>query len=265
MPEPTTTAEPTMPTMHVVRRHTSLESRVGIVTGQSGGLGVAISRVLAAAGATVYGFNRTVRPEAVMPGVTQVQVDITDETATARAVREIGDARGIDFLVNNAGVTHKARAESVGTADWRGVQEANVDAAFRLCREAYPFLTNSRTVGRIVTIGSMASHLGFAEVVPYAASKAAVGGMTRGLAVEWARDNILVNTISPGWFPSAMNRSVLTNDPERERRILSRIPLGHYGDPEAIGDMTLFLVSDAARYITGQDFAVDGGTLAQGF
>lgn len=249
----------------VQRRLASLEGRVGIVTGQSGGLGTAIARVLADAGATVYGFNRTVRAEADHPGVTQVEIDVTDARAVAARIREIGDAEGLDFLVNNAGATVKRRAEDIAAEQWRSVQQVNVDAVFALCQAAYPYLRASGHVGRIVSIASMAAHLGFSQVVPYAASKAAVGGLTRGLAVEWAGDNILVNSVSPGWFPSQMNQQVLAADPERERKILGRIPLGRYGEPERIGDMTLFLLSDAASYITGQDFAVDGGALAQGF
>lgn len=249
----------------VQRRHASLEGRIGIVTGQSGGLGTAIARVLADAGATVYGFNRTISRESSHPGVTQVTIDVTDSQAVGARIREIGDAAGLDFLVNNAGVTVKRRAEEVTADEWRSVQEVNLDAVFTLCQAAYPYLRDSIHVGRIVSIASMAAHLGFSQVVPYAASKAAVGGLTRGLAVEWARDNILVNSISPGWFPSQINQQVLAEDGERERKILARIPLARYGDPEYVGDMTLFLLSDAARYITGQDFAVDGGALAQGF
>lgn len=253
------------PQHELATRLTSLEGRVGIVTGQSSGLGMAIAEVLADAGAKVYALNRTVREEAAHAGVTQWSVDVTDEAAVAEAVRRVGEADGIDFLVNNAGATVKKRAEDLTTAQWRTVHDVNIDALFTLAREAFPYLSRSEHVGRIVSIASMAAHLGFPEVTPYCASKAAVLGLTRGLAIEWAQDNVLVNSISPGWFPSEMNRSVLEADPDRERRILARIPLGRYGDPQNIADMALFLLSDAARYITAQDFAVDGGALGKGF
>lgn len=253
------------PNEALAARLTSLAGRTGIVTGQSGGLGIAISRVLADAGATIYGLNRTVRPEAEHPGVTQVRVDITDAGATAAAVQRIGDAGGIDFVINNAGITVKDRAENISPAQFRSVQTVNVDAMFDLSARAFPFLSASPHVGRIVNIASMAAHLGFSQVVPYAASKAAVGGLTRGLAIEWAQHNVLVNSVSPGWFRTQMNEAVTATDPERTAKILARIPLGHYGEAENIADMVLFLLSDASTYITGQDFAVDGGALAQGF
>jgi NAD(P)-dependent dehydrogenase (short-subunit alcohol dehydrogenase family) len=109
----------------------------------------------------------------------------------------------------------------------------------------------------------MASYLGFSEVVPYCASKSAVIGITRGLAVEWASQNVLVNSVSPGWFPSLMNQQVM--DVERQKKILSRMPLHRYGRPEELAAMICFLASPAASYITGQDFSVDGGALAFGY
>ncbi|WP_156253362.1 SDR family NAD(P)-dependent oxidoreductase [Pseudactinotalea terrae] len=242
-----------------------LRGRVGIVTGQSSGLGLAISHALAEAGATVFGLNRTVRSEADRDGVTQLAVDVTDETAIAESIRTVGERHGLDFLINNAGVTHKAPATEISMQQWRQVQQTNVDAAFRAATAAFDYLSRSVHVGRVVTIASMAAHLGFTDVVPYCASKAAVTGLTRGLAVEWAPHNVLVNTISPGWFPSRLNQKVLENDPERARQILSRIALGRYGDPADVASAAVFLVGDGARYVTGQDLAVDGGALALGF
>ena len=109
----------------------------------------------------------------------------------------------------------------------------------------------------------MSAHLGFSEVVPYCASKGAVLAMTRALAVEWAQDNITVNSIAPGWFRSKMNEQVV--DAAREQKILNRMPLHAYGDTRDLGKMAEFLVGDGAAYITGQDFAVDGGALAYGY
>jgi NAD(P)-dependent dehydrogenase (short-subunit alcohol dehydrogenase family) len=109
----------------------------------------------------------------------------------------------------------------------------------------------------------MAAHLGFNGVVPYCVSKSAVLGLMRGLAVEWADDGILVNSIAPGWFPSEMSQKVL--DAERRKKILARMPLHRFGKPEELAAVVVFLLSPAASYITGHDLAVDGGALAFGF
>ena len=147
--------------------------------------------------------------------------------------------------------------------DFEHILQVNVSSIFRLCQLCYPYLKASPHKGRIVNISSMAAHLGFSEVVPYCTSKAAVCGMTRGLAVEWANDNLCVNSIAPGWFPSEMSKQVMT--PERKAAILARMPVHAFGDPTDLGEMAKFLLGDGASYITGQDFAVDGGALAFGF
>ena len=169
----------------------------------------------------------------------------------------------LDFLVNNAGVSYKCRAEDFPMEQFDNIMNVNVKYLFQMSVICYPYLKKSADKGRIINITSMSAHLGFSEVVPYCASKGAVLAMTRALAVEWAQDNVTVNSIAPGWFPSEMNRQVM--DEERKKKILSRMPLHQFGDPRDIGAMALFLVSDEARYITGQDFAVDGGALAFGY
>ena len=236
----------------------ALEGRIGIVTGGSSGIGYAISNVLAEAGATVYAVSRTGKVKDGMPasalGVIHVQGDVTNDARMREIVEQASGKQSLDFLVNNAGITKKCRAEDFPAEDF---------AHIRLCQLCYPYLKNSRHKGRIVSISSMAAHLGFTEVVPYCTSKAAVCGMTRGLAVEWANDNLCVNSIAPGWFPSEMSKQVMT--PERKAAILGRMPVHAFGDTRDLGEMTKFLLSDGAKYITGQDFAVDGGALAYGF
>jgi len=244
-----------------------LEGRVGIVTGASSGIGYAIANTLAQAGAKVYGISRSgcvkagLEPSA--EGVIHVKGDVTDDAQMQEIVRAIGEKEGIDFLVNNAGITQKHRAEVFPMETFENILKVNVTCLFRLSQLCYPYLKESRSKGRLINISSMAAHLGLSEVVPYCTSKAAVLGLTRGLAVEWANDNICVNSIAPGWFPSEMSKQVM--DDARKAKILGRMPVHAFGDTKDLGAMARFLLGDGATYITGQDFAVDGGALAFGF
>ena len=246
-----------------------LKGKAGIVTGGSSGIGFQIANVLVQAGATVYVISRTGRPKEGVgesaPGVIHLKGDIGDAEAMKDMVAEIAAKHndGLDFLVNNAGVSYKCRAEDFPMEQFDNIMNVNVKYLFQMSVICYPYLKKSADKGRIINITSMSAHLGFSEVVPYCASKGAVLAMTRALAVEWAQDNITVNSIAPGWFRSKMNEQVV--DAAREQKILSRMPLHAYGDTHDLGKMAEFLVGDGASYITGQDFAVDGGALAFGY
>ena len=244
-----------------------LKGRTGIITGASSGIGLGTANVLAEAGAKIYALSRTGGlkdpTEYCHENIIHVKADVCDREQMEEKVKEIGEKDGIDFLINNAGVTVKCRAENFKMEDFDRIQAVNVRAVFQLSCLCYPYLKKSPHMGRIINTSSMSAHLGFSEVVPYCTSKGAVLAMTRGLAIEWANDNITVNSIAPGWFPSEMNKQVM--DAERKQKILSRMPVHKFGDTRDIGAMALFLVSDGAKYITGQDYAVDGGALAFGY
>ena len=244
-----------------------LKGRTGIITGASSGIGLGTANVLAEAGAKIYALSRTGGlkdpTEYCHENIIHVKADVCDRAQMEEKVKEIGEKDGIDFLINNAGVTVKCRAENFKMEDFDRIQAVNVRAVFQLSCLCYPYLKKSPHMGRIINTSSMSAHLGFSEVVPYCTSKGAVLAMTRGLAVEWANDNVMVNSIAPGWFPSEMNKQVM--DAERKQKILSRMPVHKFGDTRDIGAMALFLVSDGAKYITGQDYAVDGGALAFGY
>ncbi len=244
----------------------SLDGRIGIITGASGGLGFAMAETCAHAGATVFALSRSGGADQAFSGggsIVHKTVDVTDRIALAACFDECTALNGLDFLINNAGITEKAPAATFTEEAWQRIQKCNVDAVHNCCQLAYPYLKQSPFIGRIVNVTSMAAHLGFEGVAPYCASKAAVLGLTRGLAVEWAQDNILVNSIAPGWFPSNMTRGVM--DEDRQAKILARMPLHRFGNPEELAAAALFLLSTAAQYINGHDLAVDGGALAYGY
>ncbi len=246
-----------------------LTGKAGIVTGGSSGIGFQIANVLAEDGAAVYVVSRTGRPKEDMgesvPGVTHLKGDVGDRAEMERLAAELAGKHGgaLDFLVNNAGVSHKCRAEDFPMDRFDQILDVNVKYVFEMSVVCYPYLKKSPGRGRIINITSMSAHLGFSEVVPYCASKGAVLAMTRALAVEWAADNLCVNSIAPGWFRSKMTEQVV--DPAREAKILSRMPFHDYGDTRDLGAMAKFLCGEGASYITGQDFAVDGGALAFGY
>lgn len=244
-----------------------LTGRTGIITGASSGIGLGTANVLAEAGAKIYAFSRSGKVkndnDFSHDNIEHLSIDVCDYKKVEEAVNKIGNEKGIDFLINNAGITVKCRAEDFKDEDFARIHQVNVNSVFKLSCLCYPYLKKSLYMGRIVNISSMAAHLGFCEVVPYCSSKGAVLAMTRGLAVEWANDNITVNSIAPGWFPSEMSKMVM--DEERKSKILNRMPVHKFGKTEDIGAMALFLVSDGSKYITGQDYAVDGGALAYGF
>lgn len=246
-----------------------LTGKAGIVTGGSSGIGFQIANVLAEAGAAVYVISRTGRPKDGVgesaPGVVHLKGDVGSREEMEKAAAEIAAKHGgvLDFLVNNAGVSYKCRAEDFPMERFEQIMDVNVKYVFLMSVICYPYLKKSPDRGRIINITSMSAHLGFSEVVPYCTSKGAVLAMTRALAVEWAADNLCVNSIAPGWFRSKMTEQVV--DQAREAKILGRMPFHAYGDTRDLGAMAKFLCGSGASYITGQDFAVDGGALAFGY
>ncbi|MGI6069058.1 MAG: SDR family NAD(P)-dependent oxidoreductase [Blautia sp.] len=245
-----------------------LEGHVGIVTGASRGLGMGVAKVLTEAGATVYNLDVIPRgdDEKIGGNMIDVQVDLLDREATKKVIDEIAAKEGhLDFLINNAGITFKCRAEEFPMDRYRKIQDLNLETVFEISRMCYPYLKKSEYVGRILSISSMAAHMGFTGVVPYCMTKSGILGLTRGLAEEWKDDNILVNSIAPGWFLTKLNGGMFAENPDREKAALAKPMLGRFGYPVEIGYMALFLLSQASTYLTGQDFAVDGGALSHGF
>ncbi len=246
-----------------------LTGHVGIVTGASRGLGLGQAKVLTDAGATVYNFDIGPRSdeETITCGeMIDVNCGVTEYGRFEEEVKKIVAERGhLDFLINNAGITFKSRAEEFPEDRLDAIMEINLKAPLMLSRICYPYLKQSEYIGRIVTISSMAAHMGFTGVLPYDMTKSGVLGLTRGLAEEWKNDNILVNSVAPGWFLTKLNEEMFAKNPDRLQAARQKPMLPRLGKPVEIGYMMLFLLSGASTYLTGQDFAVDGGAVHHGF
>ena len=246
-----------------------LTGHVGIITGASRGLGLGQAKVLTDAGATVYNLDlmpHTDEEEIAGGRMTDVICDVTDYKKLETVVREIAEKEGhLDFLINNAGITYKCRAEEFLEDRLDKIMEINLKTPLMLSRICYPYLKESQYIGRIVTISSMAAYMGFTGVLPYDMTKSGVLGLTRGLAEEWKNDNILVNSVAPGWFLTKLNEGMFEQNPDRKAAALAKPMLPKFGRPVEIGYMMLFLLSGASTYLTGRDFPVDGGATSHGF
>ena len=241
-----------------------LAGRVAIVTGASSGLGARFAAVLADAGAQVLASGRRVERlqalAATNPGIHPVRSDVADAGDRAELVAAALDRFGqIDVCVNNAGISSGGPKQQATVEAFREVMRVNVEAVFALS-QAVSEPMRARGSGSVVNISSMFS-LVAATPVPeagYVASKSALNGLTRELAVQWAPDGVRVNAIAPGWFPSEMTESLLAH--EQSRKWLERqCPMGRPGRIDELDGVLLFLASDASSYCTGQVITVDGG------
>lgn len=244
-----------------------LTGKTALVTGASGVLGAHFARVLATAGASVaLAARRTDRLESLADDITvaggrafSVSMDVTDAASVEAAFAGIAAALGpVDILVNNSGIAKTAPALSLSDEDWTSVVDVNLNGAFR-CAQSAARQMKQNGGGVIINIASILSFRVTAQVPAYAATKAGLVQMTHALALEWARDNIRVNALAPGYIATDINSDFFAS-PAGEAMI-KRIPQRRLGQPADLDGPLLLLASDASAYMTGSVITADGGHL----
>ncbi|MBY5945287.1 2-dehydro-3-deoxy-D-gluconate 5-dehydrogenase KduD [Photobacterium rosenbergii] len=247
----------------------NLEGKVAIVTGCNRGLGQGITLGLAEAGCNIVGVSSSGSEEtkAKVEALGRQFIDIranlikTDDIPNiiAATLEQFGK---IDILVNNAGIIRREDAINFSEQDWDDVMDINLKTTFFLSQAVAKQFIAQGNGGKIINVASMLSFQGGIRVPSYTASKSGVMGVTRLMANEWAKHNINVNAIAPGYMATD-NTAQLREDEKRNQEILERIPADRWGNPEDLAGPAVFLASDAANYVNGFTMAVDGGWLAR--
>ena len=259
--------------MITTRNKWRLDGKRALVTGGTKGIGAAIAQELLGLGASVA---IVARDEAAVAawvkaadetGREQTRFGMGADLATSegreKAIETVArDMGGLDILINNVGMNIRKPSLEYSDAEYAQVFATNLTSAWELCRAAYPLLAQSENAS-IVQIGSVAGSVSVGSGGPYAMTKAALDQMTRYLAVEWAKNGIRVNNVNPGYTRTPLTEGVLQNE-AFVQKILAHVPLGEIADPDDIAGLVAFLCTPAARYITGQAVAVDGGFSARG-
>jgi NAD(P)-dependent dehydrogenase (short-subunit alcohol dehydrogenase family) len=251
--------------------HESLSGRTAVVIGGTSGIGRVLALGLAAAGADVVASSRRVEQvestahaiESLARRTLRITCDVCDRPSLENLLAKMIETFGkVDILLNCAGKIERAPTIDFPEESWRGILETNLTGTLRGC-QIFGRHMLERGYGRIINVASLNTFVSLAEVAAYAASKAAVGALTRSLAVEWSKRGVLVNAIAPGVFHTSLNADLLDNT-NRGRELLVRTPIGRFGRPEELIGAAVYLASDAASFTTGQILVVDGGFLASG-
>ena len=248
-----------------------LNGKVAVVVGGTSGIGRAIAHGFAQAGADVIPTSR--RAEQVESAAREIEQlgrrslrvtsDVADRASLEHVLNEAFQAFGkVDILVNSAGRTKRAPTINFEEEDWNAIIDTNLTGTLRACQVFGKHML-ARESGSIINIASLSTFVALNEVAAYSASKAAVGSLTKSLAVEWSRLGVRVNAIAPGVFRTALNTKLL-DETERGREFLIRTPMKRFGNVEELAGAAIFLASDAASFVSGEIIAVDGGFLASG-
>lgn len=246
-----------------------LTGKVAVVTGSRTGLGQGMALGLAEAGADIVGIDIR-HLEETQEGVEKrgrrflgIEADLSKIGGIEAIIQEaVGRFGRIDILVNNAGIIRRADALEFSEKDWDEVMNINLKTVFFFAQAVARQFVKQKGGGKIINVASLLSFQGGIRVPSYTASKSGVMGITRLLANEWAKYEININAIAPGYMATD-NTAPLRQDPKRSEEILQRIPAGRWGTPEDLQGVAVFLASEASRYVNGYTIAVDGGWLAR--
>ncbi len=237
----------------------NFSGKVAVVTGGTRGIGAAIVSQLNRSGARVIALgssNESIQSASEEnPEVEFQSTDFNDRTATNQLLETLG-SRQIDILINNAGINKIDTVGEINITDWDNIQAVNVRAPFLLCRSLAPKMAE-RSYGRIINIASIFGHVTRAQRAAYTTSKAALIGFTKSLAVDYAKQNVLVNAVGPGFIDTELTRSILS--PKEREKLTAQVPMRRLGSPEEIASLVTFLVSDNNTFVTGQHIIADGG------
>ena len=247
----------------------SLDGKTALVTGASRGLGWAMARAMAEAGARVVLNGR--HPETLAARVAELEdagrrasaaaFDVADRPAAAAGLAAvIEDCGGLDVLVNNAGINRRKLLGELGDDDWQSVIDTNLTACFALARDAGVHMAE-RGSGRIIMTGSIMGSMARPGIAAYVAAKGGISALTRALAAELGPAGVTCNAIAPGYIVTDMTEGLIA-DPEFDAMVRRRTPAGRWGRPEEIGHAAVYLASDAAAYVNGHVLTVDGGMTA---
>ena len=243
-----------------------LSGKLALVTGSSQGIGLAIAQGLGEAGARIIINGRDTKKldaaQAQLTGnsiaVSVAAFDVTDEDAVNAGIARVEQAVGaIDILVNNAGMQFRTALEDFPLAKWRELMQVNVESAFIVSKAVAKGMI-ARKCGKIINISSVQSELGRPTIAPYTATKGAIKMLTKGMCADWAKHNIQINAIGPGYFKTPLNQALVDN-PEFSGWLEKRTPAGRWGTTDELIGAAIFLASPAASFVNGHILYVDGG------